>query len=386
MTRRAFLSTVAAAPAIRANGAEVRLASLPARGVQPDVAVGKDGRLHVSYLAGEKSGADVFYTSGRSATELAKGLRVNSDPACAVPGGTIRGAQLALGADDRPHIAWNGAGEAQPAAPVPPGVDPATVKHRSPMLYSRLEASGKGFEPQRNLMTRSYTLDGGGSVAANATGNIYVGWHAHIGEEPKGEQGRRVWLARSTDGGRTFAAENNVFGDPEGACACCGLRFFAASDGTVYGAYRSAFETVHRDVHLLRSTDHGKSFSGTKLHAWEIGACPMSSMHFVESERKVWVAWETAGQVWFARADQPSKPFAAPGEASHRKHPRLAVDAAGRMLLTWTAVPGWAKPGELGWALFGRNGELADSGGGEAVPVWSFAAPVADAGGFTILV
>ena len=385
MTRRAFLSTLAVAPAVHANRARVYLSALPGDGVQPDIALGRDGRIHLAYLAGDKAGADVFYTSGRSVSELANGIRVNSNAGCAVPGGTIRGAQLALGADDRPHVVWNGNGEAQPAPPVPSGVDPATVKHRSPMLYSRLEDAGKTFEPQRNLMTRSYMLDGGGGVSADAQGNVYVGWHAHLGRGPKGEQGRRVWLALSTDDGKTFSAEDPVFGEPEGACACCGLRFFAASDGVLYGAYRSAFETVHRDLYLLRSSDHGKRFSGTKLHEWEIGACPMSSMHFVEAEGKVWLAWETAGQVWFARADEPSKPVAAPGEADHRKHPRLAVDAAGRMLLTWTKVPGWAKPGEMGWALFDRNGKLADSGGGEAVRVWSFAAPVAGADGFTIL-
>lgn len=386
MTRRVFLSALAAAPAIRANGAKVRVAALPEGGVQPDIAVGADGRVHVSYLTGEKTAADVFYTSGGSPFELGKGVRVNSDPGSAITGGTIRGAQLALGAGDRPHIAWNGAGDAQPAPPPPPGVDPAAVQYQCPMLCSRLDDAGKAFEPQRNLMTRSYTLDGGGSIAADARGDVYVGWHAHIGKGPKGEQGRRVWLARSTDGGKTFSAEDAVFGDPQGACGCCGLRFFAASDGAVYGAYRSAFETVHRDLYLLRSSDRGKSFSGTKLHEWEIGACPMSSMHFAEAEGKVWVAWETAGQVWFARADEPSKPVAAPGEAGHRKHPRLAVDPAGRMLLAWTSVPGWAKPGEMGYALYDAKGKLAGTGGGDAVPAWSFAAPVAGRNGFAVLI
>jgi hypothetical protein len=386
VTRRAVLATLAAAPAIRADSAGVHAAPLPAGGIQPDATVGANGRIHLVYLAGDKTAADVFYTSGASASSLDEGLRVNSSRACAVPTGTIRGAQLALGADGLPHIAWNGAGDARPAPPVPPGVDPAAVKHRSPMLYSRLDASGKSFEPQRNLMTRSYALDGGGSVAADAKGNVYVGWHAHLGEGPQGEQGRRVWLARSTDAGATFSPEDAVFGNPKGACACCGLRFFAAGDGTVYGAYRSAFETVHRDLYLLRSSDRGKTFSGFNLHKWEIGACPMSSMHFVEAEGKVWLAWETAGQVWFARADEPSAPISAPGKAGTRKHPRLAVDAAGRMLLTWTSVPGWAKPGELGWALYDPKGQLADSGGGEAVPVWSFAAPVAGADGFAILI
>jgi hypothetical protein len=313
-------------------------------------------------------------------------VRVNSIPNSAIASGTIRGAQLALGPENRPHVAWNGHGGAQPAPPVPPGVNSETVKHRSPMLYSRLDASGAAFEPQRNLMTCSYTLDGGGSIAADKAGRVYVAWHAHLGEGPKGEEGRRVWLARSTDGGKAFTAENAIFGKAEGACACCGLRFFAAGDGTLYCAYRSAFETVHRDLYLLRSTDQGKTFSGAKLHEWNIGACPMSSMHFAESAAGVWTAWETAGQVWFARVDKPSTPLAAPGTAGHRKHPRLAIDTDGRMMLTWTSVAGWAKSGELGWAVYDARGKLETSGGGEAIPVWSFAAPIAESGGFTVLI
>lgn len=385
MTRRAFLAAAAAGPALCVGRAAVRIASLPGGAVQPDAAVDTDGRLHLVYLSGDSKQSDVFYATGMAAAELGAGMRVNTNAGSALMGGTIRGAQLALGAGGRPHVAWNGSGEAQPAPPLPPGVDPATVKYRSPMLYSRLDAAGKSFEPQRNLMTRSYTLDGGGSIAADAEGNVYVGWHAHLGEGAPGEDGRRVWVARSTDAGKTFSAEDAVFGKPEGACACCGLRFFAASGGIVYGAYRSAFETVHRDLYLLRSTDRGKTFSGRKVHEWKIGACPMSSMHFAERAGRVYTAWETAGQVWFARADEPSGPVAAPGEPSHRKHPRMAIDAAGGMLLAWTSVPGWAKPGELGWALYASNGELLSSGGGEAVPAWSFAAPLAEAEGFTIL-
>jgi hypothetical protein len=338
------------------------------------------------YLLGEPGKADVRYVSFKPGDAPGAGFPVNSRPGSAVAAGTIRGAHVAVDGNGRPHVAWNGAGDAQPAPPLPPGADAAAAKFRSPMLYSRLSDDGKTFEPQRNLMTRSYTLDGGGSIAADGRGGVFVAWHAHVGEGPKGEEGRRVWLARSTDGGANFSAERAVFGAKEGACACCGLRTFAAADGAIYAIYRSAFETVHRDVYLLRSADRGETFSGERVHEWEIGACPMSSMHFVEHGDRVWVAWETAGQIWFAPADRTARPVSAPGDGGRRKHPRMALDSAGRMLLTWTSVAGWAKAGELGWALYDPSGKLETSGGGEAAPVWSFAAPVARPGGFDILV
>ena len=80
------------------------------------------------------------------------------------------------------------------------------------MLYSRLDDTGKAFEPQRNLMTQTYQLDGGGTVAADDQGNVYVAWHGPRFDPnataPPGEANRQVWLARSTDDGKTFAPRN----------------------------------------------------------------------------------------------------------------------------------------------------------------------------------
>jgi hypothetical protein len=98
------------------------------------------------------------------------------------------------------------------------------------MLYTRLNDVGTAFEPQRNLITAAVVLDGGGSVAADAAGNVYVFWHA---PEPgkKGEGNRRVWVAASADEGKTFAAERAASTEPTGACGCCGLRAFADRKG-----------------------------------------------------------------------------------------------------------------------------------------------------------
>jgi DNA-binding beta-propeller fold protein YncE len=42
------------------------------------------------------------------------------------------------------------------------------------MLYARLDDAGTAFEPQRNLIQVAAGLDGGGSVAADQAGNVYV--------------------------------------------------------------------------------------------------------------------------------------------------------------------------------------------------------------------
>src|SRR5262249_10904196 len=145
----------------------------------------------------------------------------------------------------------------------------------TPMLYTRLNDEGTAFEPQRNLIQSAAGLDGGGSVAADGAGNVYVFWHA---PEPgkKGEDNRRVWVAVSADEGKTFAPERPASADPTGACGCCGMRGFAGGKGKVYALYRGARDGTRRDTYLLISSDKGKSFLGEDVHPWSINACPMS--------------------------------------------------------------------------------------------------------------
>ena len=118
----------------------------------------------------------------------------------------------------------------------------------------------------------------------------------------------------------------------------------------------------------------------------------MSSEALVEGPNGVTAAWETQGQVKFARVDPQSlklgAPVAAPGGGSNRKHPVLAVNARGETLFAWTEGTGWNRGGSLAWQLYDRDGKpTADRGRVEGgIPVWGLAAlaPRPD-GGFTLI-
>lgn len=370
----------------------LRLARVPNGGIQPQVARDTDGTLHLVYFKGDSGKGDVFYV--RSTDEgitYSSPVRVNSQPGSAVAGGNIRGAQIAVGKGRRVHVAWNGSSIALPKGPPNPEMPATNVHNALPMLYARINDSGTAFEPQRNLMTRTFALDGGGSLAADAEGSVYVAWHAGSEGPVKGEEGRRVWIATSRDGGKNFSPEAPAFGEPTGACGCCGMRIFAGSNGDVYALYRSATEKVHRDIYLLVSQDQGRSFRGKAIHKWNIGACPLSSMTLAEGPDEILAAWQTKEQVYYAAVDagtlEISEPVAATGNGKRRKYPALAVNAGGDKIFVWSENTGWGEGGSLAWQVFDKKGRPTEiKGNGLEIPQWSFGAAFARAdGGFTVL-
>ena len=342
-----------------------------------------NGTLDLLYFSGDPKNGNLFLMrSADRGQTFSSPLQVNSQSGSAIALGTIRGGQIAVGPGGRVHVAWNGSGIALPAGPL----NPESGKAGEPMLYARLNDRRSGFEPQRILMQRTFGLDGGGAIASDATGNVFVAWHAKQAGATQGEAGRQVWVAASHDDGKTFTTEAPAWSEPTGACGCCGMAMFAASDGTLFALYRSATGNVHRDIYLLASQDRGKSFNGSLAHPWEINACPMSSMSFTGSAGTTLAAWETGGQVFYRKVPGGTQTISAPGEAKGRKHPRIAMNHRGETLLVWNEGTAWQRGGSLAWQLFDHQGKaLAEKGTLAGVPAWSFTAVAVLAdGGFTI--
>jgi hypothetical protein len=359
----------------------VLLVRVPDGGIQPQAATDARGAVHLVYFRGAAGGGDLFYVrSDDGGATFSRPIRINSQPGSAIATGNIRGAHLALGRGGRVHVAWDGSPSAEPKGP----------GGASPMLYTRLDDARAGFEPQRNVISFAYGLDGGGTVAADPAGHVYVFWHAPA-PGTKGEDHRRVWVARSADGGRTFAREVPAWNEPTGACGCCGMAAFAGSGGGVYALYRSARELVHRDMYLLFSRDGGWHFSGADISPWNVGYCVMSSAAFTGGAGRVEGAWETERQVYFARIDpatgRAGEAVAAPGKGGDRRYPALAVNARGETLLAWTDGMGWNKGGSVAWQVFDAEGRPgSEHGEAPGVPPWSLVAAVARPdGGFTVL-
>lgn len=361
--------------------AAVTVQSTPDGGIQPQAIVDSKGTLHLLYFKGEAGGGDLFYVRRDPSTgRFSEPIRVNSQAGSAVATGTVRGGQLALGKGGRAHVVWNGSGKAEPRS---------QGKHTAPLLYARLRDDGTGFEAQRNLMRTTTTLDGGGTIAADQAGNVYAVWHATKLGSASGESERQVWLARSTDDGRTFAEETPVNTKPTGACGCCSSRAFADASGSLYVLYRTA-QNGYRNMFLLSGKEPGKGFTGATVHEWKVGTCPMSTLSFAQGPGGVVATWDTDGQVYFTMIKPGTAEFGPPqgppGAARGRKHPAVAVNAQGEMILVWTEGTGWQRGGSLAWQVFDKGGQPTGEKGRLAagVPVWGLPTVVATDKGFAI--
>ena len=348
--------------------ANIEFICVPTGGLQPQAAVDPQGALHLIYFKGEPAAGDVVYIRrDPDSAAFTPPLRINSQPNTVIAIGTVRGAHLALGKDGRPHVAWMGAGDAAVG-----------------MHYARLDDAGQAFEPQRNISEVAHELDGGGSIAADPLGNVYVAWHA--GND--GEEKRRGWIARSQDEGRTFAAETPVSPVETGVCGCCGMRAMADDTGQLYLLYRAAAQRIHRDMTLLIQTPGNPVPSHRTLQPWELAACPMSTAQLHETPAGIHATWEKEGQVYWTHLADPDTLLSPPGEGTNRKHPVLAANHRGETLLVWAEGTGWNQGGALAWQIFDATGEPAATKGRlkDAIPVWGSAPAVAlPDGSFTVI-
>ena len=180
-----------------------------------------------------------------------------------------------------------------------------------------------------------------------------------------GRDGRSAaYVARSTDGGRTWAPNARIDAmDADGgeACPCCRTAIAAGRGDTVYAAWRKVAAGNVREVVVARSPDGGRSWGApvrAQRDGWVIDGCPHAGPSLaVDAAGRVHVAWWTgkrgAAGVFAARSDDGGASFAAPvplGVApfSRPAHVQLAVAGGGagggeRLVAAWddgtTEVP-----------------------------------------------
>jgi hypothetical protein len=290
------------------------------------------------YFKGDPSGGDLFYSRSTDGLTFSGPIRVNSVAGSAVAIGNIRGARLAIGRHGNVYVVWNGS--ARMGNP---------SQSRSPMLFSRLNQPRTAFEPERDLIHTAHGIDGGGGIAADQQGRVYVFWHAPMPGR-QGEEFRRVWMTRSENDGDSFAPERLAWNQPTGVCGCCSLNTYVDRNGRIYVLFRSAHAMVHRDMYLLESSDHGATFHGSDISKWNVGYCVMSSEAFASGGGGTYAAWETEKRIHFGLIDPQAATatdIAVSSDVENQKYPSLATNREGLILASWTEGMSWKRGGSV---------------------------------------
>ena len=138
-------------------------------------------------------------------------------------------------------------------------------------------------------------------------GRVYVSWLDErnvVAPQPSTkaeghhmESNRELFIADSTDGGRTFSRNRKIAGD---ACPCCKTALAVAKDGTVYVSWRHVLPGNYRHIAVAASSDAGVTFSKPVIVSddkWVLHGCPVSGPSLsVADNGTLKVLWYAAGE------------------------------------------------------------------------------------------
>jgi hypothetical protein len=292
----------------------VEISTSGADAAEPVIAPARDGSFYVAWVNHEAKQADVMLARFNDAGETqGSPVRVNRQQGAAT---AWRGDQpsLAVAPDGVVHVLWTAR------------ID-AGEKHGTDVYLSSSTDRGQSFATEVKVNDdKAPGPHGMYSLAVAADGRIYAAWlderNVHAPKPSSKAEGhhmesnRDVYLAYSTDGGRSFSANTKVASD---ACPCCKTALTVSPDGTLYAGWRQVLPGSFRHIAVAGSTDGGKNFSTPVVVSndrWVLQGCPVSgpSLSVVRASGNLRVVWYAAGEgtaagVYFAESKDKGQSF-----------------------------------------------------------------------------
>jgi hypothetical protein len=292
----------------------VQISSPGIDAAEPATAPASDGTFYVAWVNHEMKQADVMLTHFSADGEtLTPPVRVNRQAGAAT---AWRGDQPSVAAapDGTVYVLWTARVE-------------GTEKHGTDLYLSTSNDRGRSFVTEVKVNDDKVTGPHGmHSLAVAKDGRIYVGWlderNVHApkpstkAEGHHMESNRDVYLAYSTDGGRTFSTNRKVASD---ACPCCKTSLAVSPDGTLYAGWRQVLPGSFRHIAVASSTDGGTNFSTPVIVSddhWVLQGCPVSgpSLSVDGASGNLKVVWYAAGEgnapgVYFADSKDKGRSF-----------------------------------------------------------------------------
>ena len=188
----------------------------------------------------------------------------------------------------------------------------------------------------------SYTYQHTPSIAVDHQGNVYVTWRDHRNGGgcgvPSGSafSGSDIYMAKSTDGGATFASNVKV---NEG----CGPRLQLTSSvavddiGNIYVAWMDDY-TPYSRIRFTHSTDGGNTF-GPELLIYPGTYGQFSPSIAAVGDGEVYITWSIGGDLHFSKTTDGGYTFTGPiiiAAALSGYNPSIAVDDVTKnILVSW---------------------------------------------------
>jgi hypothetical protein len=284
-----------------------------------------------------------------------------SDPADRVASSTVSPPQVAVGPRGEVFVLY----EHHDPAPkgwykgVPQSTGEGWYAGRSLLRLARSDDRGKTFSAPIDIggegVERERTTIAMLNLFVAPDGDVFVSWldfretmaymfANHKPPPPEERTATELRVARSSDGGRTFARSALV---SKPTCECCGTKVVQGASGPLYATTRGesrelkgSYDAV-RDHFVSASHDDGVTWSPpVKFHddRFKVSACPdITPGMGVDSKGRLHAAWYTGTDrnpgVLYARSDDQGKTFSTPvalltDEWIPYADVKLAIDAA----------------------------------------------------------
>jgi hypothetical protein len=303
-----------------------------------------DGTVYVVWVEhGEKKQADVMLARlDASGNAAAQPVRVNPR---AGEASAWRGdpPTIAAAKDGTIYVGWTGRSAAGGFA--------------TDIFLSTSRDAGKTFEPPVKVNDDNVqVVHGMHSLAVDGAGRIFLAWldERSVKMEMEGEKGkldehkmeanREVYVASSSDNGRTFSQNRLVARE---ACPCCKTALTVASDGRIYVAWRQVLPGNYRHIAVSSSADGGQSFSEPVIASddkWMIAGCPVSGPALVAtSDNALRVLWYSGGEagspgLYWSESRDGAKTFTSRkplAEGAAFGNPHLIVGEGNTLTAVW---------------------------------------------------
>ncbi len=291
----------------------------PASSANPQIAAGAGGNISVVWESDTVTLGIFFSHSTDGGATFSNPMNLTANPT-----GSLA-PQMAVGVDGSINVVWED-----------------DFNFRSHIFYRRSPDGGATFPTPPTPVSNDSGNSSGAQIAVDLNGNINVVW---IDDTPGNFA---IFFARSTDKGATFPSTKNVsksIGDSSSP------QVGTDANGNIFVAWQKTLSpTINHDVFFARSTDGGVTFSATQNLSNDPAGDSTFPWMTVDAAGGINLAWQdgtpSKANIFFARSVDAGATFTMPpqnlsNDSGASSGVQIASDTNGNLDVVWSdSTPG----------------------------------------------